>query len=93
MLANRKAFEKLPADLQKLVANKFNETALKERAGTEALNANLQKELATKGMTINQADKASLRDKLKSAGYYSEWKTKFGDEAWAILERYTGNLT
>ncbi len=93
MLANRKAFEKLPADLQKLVSNKFNEAAVKERAATEALNTNLQKELADKGMTINQADTASLRAKLKSAGFYAEWKAKFGDEAWSILERYTGNLT
>ena len=44
-------------------------------------------------MTINQADTASLRAKLKSAGFYAEWKAKFGDEAWSILERYTGNLT
>jgi tripartite ATP-independent transporter DctP family solute receptor len=93
MLANRKAFERLPAEIQKLVAAKFNETALKERADTEALNANLQIELAAKGMIINQADTASLRAKLRSAGYYAEWKTKFGDEAWAVLERYTGNLT
>lgn len=92
MLANRKAFEKLPADLQKLVAAKFNEAAVKERAATEKLNTNLQKELADKGMTINQADTASLRDKLKKAGFYTEWKAKFGDEAWSILERYTGSL-
>ena len=34
----------------------------------------------------------AFREKLRSAGYYAEWKNKFGNEAWAILERTTGKL-
>ena len=30
---------------------------------------------------------------LSQAGFYAEWKTKFGDEAWAILERAVGKLS
>ena len=29
---------------------------------------------------------------LRQAGFYGEWKAKFGDEAWALLERYSGKL-
>jgi len=28
-----------------------------------------------------------------SAGFYSEWKGKYGDEAWAILEKSVGKLS
>jgi hypothetical protein len=27
---------------------------------------------------------------LRAAGFYAEWKSKYGDEAWAALERATG---
>ena len=26
------------------------------------------------------------------AGYYRKWKATFGDEAWAMLEKYSGPL-
>ena len=35
---------------------------------------------------------APFRDKLKQAGFYSEWKGKYGDEAWALLESSAGKL-
>ena len=34
-----------------------------------------------------------IRDQLRKAGFYSEWKGKYGDEAWAILERSVGKLS
>ena len=92
-LANGKAWERLPADLREIVARNVNAAAVKERADTAALNASVQKDLAAKGMTFTQPVAASFRDKLRKAGFYSEWKGKYGDEAWAILERSTGKLT
>ena len=92
-LANGKAWERLPADLREIVARNVNAAAVKERADTAALNASVQKDLASKGMTFTQPVAASFRDKLRKAGFYSEWKGKYGDEAWAILERSTGKLT
>jgi hypothetical protein len=56
------------------------------------LNAGLQKDLSAKGMVFNQPDSALFRDQLRKAGFYSEWKGKYGDEAWAILERSVGKL-
>ena len=57
-----------------------------------ALNVSLQQELAAKGMVFNTPRTDPFREKLRSAGYYSEWKNKFGAEAWAVLERSTGKL-
>lgn len=91
-LANKKAWERLPADLRTIVAKNINEAALRERADVAALNAGLQKELSDKGMVFNQPRIDAFRDYLRKANFYSEWKGKYGDEAWAILERATGKL-
>jgi TRAP-type transport system periplasmic protein len=92
-LANHRAWEKLPKDLQAVVAKHVNEAGMKERTDTAALNANLQKELAGKGMQFNQPDTAAFRDHLRKAGFYKEWQGKYGNEAWAILERAVGKLS
>lgn len=91
-LANRRAWDKMPADLQAIVAKHINAAGMRERADVAELNANLQKELSAKGMQINQPDPAAFRDQLRKAGFYAEWKSKYGDEAWALLERSTGKL-
>ena len=92
-LANRRAWERLPADVRTIVAKNVNGSAMKAREDTEKLNANLQTELAAKGVVFNQPDLGPFREKLKQAGFYAEWKAKYGDEAWAILEKNAGKLT
>lgn len=92
-LANRRAWERLPADVRDIVARNVNGAAMKAREDTEKLNANLQTELTAKGFVFNQPDLKPFREKLKQAGFYSEWKGKYGDEAWAILENNAGKLT
>jgi len=91
-LANKRAWDRLPPELQVIVARHVNAAALKERTDVAELNTGLQKELAAKGMQINQPDPAAFRDQLRKAGFYAEWKAKYGDEAWALLERSVGKL-
>jgi tripartite ATP-independent transporter DctP family solute receptor len=91
-LANRRAWEKLPADLRTIVAGHVDAAAAKERSDVAELNVGLQKDLSAKGMVFNQPDGALFRDQLRKAGFYSEWKGKYGDEAWGILERSVGKL-
>jgi tripartite ATP-independent transporter DctP family solute receptor len=91
-LANKRAWERLPEDLRQIVAKNINAAGLKERVDVAALNANLQRELAEKGLIFNQPKSDSFREKMKRAGFYSDWKAKFGDDAWAVLERATGKL-
>jgi TRAP-type C4-dicarboxylate transport system substrate-binding protein len=70
----------------------LNEGAVKQRADMVKLNAGLESELMTKGLTFNTVDKKPFQEALRTAGFYAEWKQKFGDEAWAILEKYAGGL-
>jgi tripartite ATP-independent transporter DctP family solute receptor len=91
-LANRRAWERLPQDVRTIVAKHINAAGEKEREDVAKLNASLQQELAAKGMVFNQPDPAPFRDKLRKAGFYAEWKGRYGDEAWAILEKSVGSL-
>ncbi len=92
-LANRRALEALPADVRAVVEKNINAAALKARADTEKLNATVREDLASKGLIFNQPDVAPFREKLRSAGFYSEWKGKYGEEAWSILEKSVGKLS
>ena len=91
-LANRRAWEALPDDIRGIVAKHINAAGLKERDDVAKLNATLQQELAAKGLAFNRPDPAPFRDKLRAAGFYTEWKGKYGDEAWSLLERSVGKL-
>jgi len=91
-LINKRAWDRLPPNIRDVVAKHLNAAAMAERADVAAANATLQQELAAKGIVFNTPNTAPFRDKLRSAGFYSEWKAKFGDEAWAVLEKHTGKL-
>lgn len=91
ILANRRAWEGLPDDLKEIVSKNFNASADQQRKDVMDLNASLRGELESKGMTFNDPDPALFQEKLKSAGFYADWKAKYGDEAWAILEKAVGH--
>jgi TRAP-type transport system periplasmic protein len=91
-LANRRAWESLPDDVRAIVAKHINAAAIKEREDVAKLNGTLQQDLAAKGLVFNRPDPTPFRDKLRSAGFYTEWKGKYGDEAWGLLEKSVGKL-
>jgi tripartite ATP-independent transporter DctP family solute receptor len=91
-LANRRAWEALPDDLRGIVGRNINAATMNARADIAHLSATLRGELTAKGLTFNQPDVAPFREKLRSAGFYSEWKAKCGEEAWALLEKSVGKL-
>ncbi|MGE6741369.1 TRAP transporter substrate-binding protein [Allorhizobium pseudoryzae] len=90
-LANKRAWERLPEDLRVIVAKNLNEAGKKEREDVAKLNASVKEDLVGKGMTFNDTDASLFRAALKEAGFYAEWKAKYGDEAWAILEKAVGS--
>jgi tripartite ATP-independent transporter DctP family solute receptor len=92
-LANRRAYEALPSDLRAIVTKHINEAGLAERADVEKLNNSLQEVLTKKGLTFNKPEPAPFREVLRKAGFYAEWKGKYGNEAWAILEKSVGTLS
>ena len=71
-LANRRAWERLPANLREIVAKNINAAAVKEREDTAKLNGTVRDELLAKGLIFNQPQVAPFRDKLRSAGFYAE---------------------
>jgi TRAP-type C4-dicarboxylate transport system substrate-binding protein len=93
MLANRTSFGGMPMDLQDIVATNLNQSALAERTDIAKLNDSVAADLKAKGLTFIEVDKPTFRAALKDAGFYAEWKKKYGDEAWAILEGAVGTLS
>jgi TRAP-type transport system periplasmic protein len=90
---NRRAWEALPEEIRQVVSRNINESALAEREDIGKLNSTLQDQLATKGMIFNTVDRSQFRAALREAGFYKEWKSKYGDELWSLLERSVGPLS
>jgi tripartite ATP-independent transporter DctP family solute receptor len=91
-LANRRAWDALPADLRPIIEAEINAAALAERDDVAKLNATLQGSLKEHGMEFIDTDPASFRAALKKAGFYSQWREKFGPDAWGALEATVGSL-
>jgi tripartite ATP-independent transporter DctP family solute receptor len=91
-LANTKAFERMPKNLQEIVASNINQAALEQRKENLRLNQTLQGDLEKKGLIFNKPDPASFRAALTKGGFYTEWREKFGAETWKVLEKYSGEL-
>jgi tripartite ATP-independent transporter DctP family solute receptor len=93
LLASGRTWNALPKDVQAVIEKNFNGAALKQREDVFKLNTTLENELAEKGLKISAVDPNAFRAKLQSAGFYKEWKAKYGDEAWALLEKHTGPIS
>ncbi len=92
ILGNRRAFDRLPADIQAVVLKEFDRAADEERADTVKLGESLQADLQAKGLQFIEVDKAAFRDALGKTSFYADWRRSFGDEAWGLLEAQTGKL-
>ena len=75
-----------------MIQRNFNEYALREQKAFAQMDTEMEGVLKGKGMIFNAPEPGQFRDKLQEAGYYRQWKKKFGPEAWAKLEQYTGLL-
>ena len=91
-LANKRSWEAMPANLREIVEAEFNASALSEREDLAKMNNTVAVTLKGKGLEFVETDAAAFRAKLKTAGFYDEWKTKFGDGPWAVLEKAVGSL-
>jgi TRAP-type transport system periplasmic protein len=92
-LANGRVWASLPNDLQDVVEGNLDAAARLEREDLRALNTSLQGSLSQKGMIFNSTDPQIFRAALRSAGFYAEWKEKYGSTAWAMLESQVGTLS
>jgi hypothetical protein len=62
------------------------------RSARSKLNESLRDNLARTGMVFNATDPEKFRGTLRAAGFYTEWKEKYGPEAWAVFEKQVGAL-
>ncbi len=92
VLANGKMWAGMPKELQAIMAKNISEAVLRQREDMAKLNDTVEGELKAKGLIFNSPDKVPFRAALTKAGFYDEWKGKFGPEAWAKLEQYSGKL-
>lgn len=92
LLASGKVWRTVPADLQEIMAKHFNAAALSQRQDSLKASVDLQKTLEASGLTFNTADPVAFRQALAATDFYKTWKEKFGVEAWALLEKYSGPI-
>ncbi len=92
VLANRRALGRLPADMQNVVQAELRQAVLDQRADEARLDASLKATLQGKGMVFIPTDKDAFRAALKASSFYTDWRAKFGDQAWAALQSVSGDL-
>jgi len=92
ILANKRAFEKLPPDVRDVVTRELDRSGVDQRADVARLSESLRQELTGKGLTFIDVDREPFRLALAKTTFYKEWKGKFGDEAWTNLEKTSGKL-
>lgn len=92
ILANRRVWTSLPDDVKEIMIREVDKSAIDQREDIAKLSISLRNDLTAKGLTFNDVDRPVFREALGKTTYYKDWKAKFGDEAWSILEKYTGPL-
>ena len=92
VLGNRRSLAGLPADLQALVRREFDRATLEQRDDTLRMTNELKGQLIAKGIEFVTPDKATFRQALTTSGFYKEWRGKFGEDNWKVLETFTGAL-
>lgn len=92
VLGNKRAFAKLPADIQATITRELDKSAGDQRADIAKLSDSLQADLKAKGIIFIDVQKDEFRKALASTNFYAEWKQKYGSTAWDLLEKVSGKL-
>src|SRR6476619_91742 len=92
VLGNKRAFDKLPADVQQVIKRELDKSATDQRVDVAKLNTSLMTDLKAKGINFVDVQQEDFRKKLASTGFYGEWKSKYGAAPWDLLEKVSGKL-
>jgi tripartite ATP-independent transporter DctP family solute receptor len=90
LLAHAAAWSALPADIQWVVERNVEAYAKRQRGDIERVNDEGETVLTERGMTVNRADTASIRNTL--GDFYARWKAKFDPATWRTLEAHADGL-
>lgn len=91
-LVNGASWARLPDRVRKVIEQCFAAGALAERQDIAEALAGAERSAVVAGMVVNTVDPDPFRKRLRDAGFYAMWKERFGEEAWSVLERFTGKL-
>ena len=92
LISSGKIWKTLPKDVQEVLQKHFNAAAKKQRDDIVKANADYQKILESKGLTFNTTNAEAFQAALAKTSFYKDAKAKFGNEAWALLQKYAGNI-
>jgi tripartite ATP-independent transporter DctP family solute receptor len=93
LIANGRSWNRIPDALKEIIAKNIKQATMEERAAIRGLNESVKGDLIAKGLIFNTPPSKPFRDKLTSAGFYEQWRSKFGEQTWGLLEHYTGKLS
>src|ERR1700761_344888 len=92
LLSSARIWKTVPKELQEVMQKHFNAAAKKQRDDIVAANAEYRKNLESKGLVFNTTKAEEFQAALAKTTFYKDAKAKFGDEAWALLQKYAGNI-
>jgi tripartite ATP-independent transporter DctP family solute receptor len=92
LLSSARIWKTVPQDVQQVMQQHFNAAAKKQRDDIVQANAQYQKTLESNGLTFNTTQAEAFQAALAKTSFYKDAKTKFGDEAWALLQKYAGSI-
>ena len=82
----------MPPKHQTIISGALDKAATAQRIANSELNASSQAKLTSQGLIFNTPDTTQFQRALREAGYYKEWKGKFGPDLWSAMEIYSGPL-
>ena len=91
-MTNQRVWDRIPEPIRPIIARNLNRAALEMRVDVAKLNSSLRTELTAKGLIFNDPQIEPFRDILVKSGFYADWRKKYGEEAWGLLEKYAGKL-
>jgi len=92
LISSGRIWKTIPKDVQGVLQKHFNAAAKKQRDDIVQANAENQKLLESKGLTFNSTQADAFQAALAKTSFYKDAKAKFGGEAWALLQKYAGNI-
>jgi TRAP-type transport system periplasmic protein len=89
---NPDAWKRLSPELQEITYKHLSAAAIAERADWQEMDRTEIEKMTKGGLTFNKPETKPFQEALRKAGFYPEVKKQMGDEAWKLLEKYTGPL-
>ena len=83
----------LPQRVRDIMEQEFDRSCQDERDDLTRQNPGQRGDLVQAGLEVNAVAPSDFQAVLQRAGFYTEWKAKFGETAWRLLEETAGPLS